>query len=510
MTVDSFNMEFGYELLSAVPYAYELYLRDELTETISAPGSGPLYYFSPSHKINPAKRSWYNTERARLEGLLYTFIHQPEQPKKFFPCYKEAYSNSEFKFDKPILCICNRYNKEWDKEPINYFDLNMLEWLFTNLKDHYEVIYFPVNLPEKLQDNEHSLKLADEKLAKKHDIKIFTSLLCGRSWNKVLLRVFANCDFFVTMNGGYAILASFFSGTNIIYSKPGKPQAREIDNKSFWRWYPNINNVRTLHVPGYTELKEKVQALYIDKKPCINILVRTHRPHYLERCVKSIEAQSYENINLVFISDNEKSIKATRVYNGRLLTVNKICIKPEKPEGPEYGKFFPYNSYLDIAQRLVHGYIMFLDDDDQLINSNSLDILMSKVSHDRLTLWKVNMAGKIIPSYSFNNSVELYDVTGIGFCYHSAYVDYTDWSPWKRADYRTAKKLSSKLELTWLDEVLTKIQDCPGNGVKADLPTQYKLTYPDGRIERPYFTDAELLTIKDSFKRQNICIEQMK
>ena len=510
MKVNSFNIEFGYELLSAIPYSYELYLRGELTETESGLGSGPLYYFSPNHKINPEKRSWYNTEKARLEGLPYTNIHQPEQPNKFFPCYKEHYANDEFKFDKPLLCICNRYNIEWDVKPINFFDEDMLDWMFTNLKNQYEIIYFPVSIPEELQDNAHSMKLRDEEIAKKHNIKTFPSLLKGRSWNEVLLRVFANCESFVTMNGGYSILASFFSGTNIIYSKQGTPETREIKNRSFWRWYPNINNVRTLHVPDYDKLKSKIRSLYIDKIPCLNILVRTHRPNYLKNCMNSIISQDYDNINVVFICDNEKGVKCTRQYNGRLVEVIKDCNKSEKPYGDDYGKFFPYNSYLDEVQKMVEGYIMFLDDDDQFTKADSVKLIMNNIKRDQLVIWKVNLNDKIVPNHSFGKSIQLYDVTGIGICYHSSQIQYTDWTPWKRADYRTAKKLSENLEVKWIDDVLTKIQDYPGNGVKSNLQNKYLLTYPCGRVEEQYFTDEEILIFDDSFKRQKICIELMK
>ena len=46
-----------------------------------------------------------------------------------------------------------------------------------------------------------------------------------------MLKVFANCSHYITMNGGYSILSSLFQGTNIIYSKPGKPEAKEIKGR---------------------------------------------------------------------------------------------------------------------------------------------------------------------------------------------------------------------------------------------------------------------------------------
>ena len=246
MVVDSYNLEFGYEILSAIPHAYELYLKGDLIETKSGFDTEPLYYFSPKHTINEGVRGWHNMNIARRAGLPYTFIHQPEQPEKKFPPYKEIYKNKEFKFKKPTLCICNRKNKEWNVEAINFFDDDILDEMFGKLKSKYEIIYFPIAIPKELQDNVDPMPTNDIEVAKKHGVKIFSELCENKSWNETLLKVFANCEKYITMNGGYSILASLFSGTNIIYSKKGKVETREIRNGSFWRWYPSLNNVRTL------------------------------------------------------------------------------------------------------------------------------------------------------------------------------------------------------------------------------------------------------------------------
>ena len=61
--VNSNCPEFGYELLSAIPYAYNLYLKGELKETISGFDTKCLYFFSPKHTENNCKRSWDNMEK---------------------------------------------------------------------------------------------------------------------------------------------------------------------------------------------------------------------------------------------------------------------------------------------------------------------------------------------------------------------------------------------------------------------------------------------------------------
>jgi hypothetical protein len=455
MKVDSHNIEFGYELLSALPYAYELHLKGELEETRSGVDTEPLYYFSKNHVINPEKRSWFNTQKAREDGLPYTFIHNTEQPKRVFPPYAEHFKNKKYKFKKPTLCICNRYNVEWSYKPINYFDEEILDWMFYNLKDKYEIVYFPVSIPEELQDNFHSMELKDIEVAKKHNVKIFTELREGKSWNETMLKVFANCEHFITMNGGYSIMASLFHGTNIIYSKPGKPEAKEIKAGSFWHWYPNLNNVRTLHVESYDDLKDKIIDLYIEGKPCLNILIRASRPNYLNHCIDSILSQTYKNINIVLICDSDINMQKLNKFNARIVKVKKKREEPEdKPQNTtkikEYGGWFPYNLYIDEVQRLVDGYILVLDDDDKLENPESAKIIMDNVQKDKLLIWRANFNERgIKPSHSFGKEIFSGDMPGIAMCYHSDHVDQTDWSEWKRADYRTAKKLSSKLEVKW-------------------------------------------------------------
>jgi hypothetical protein len=345
MKVNSHNIEFGYELLSAVPYAYELHLQGKLTETISGKLSEPLYYFSPKHTINTEPRSWYNTMKARSAGLPYTDIHKPELTPKHFPPYKEVFANDQYKWDKPTICICNRANVEWEHSIINYFDAEILEWLFSNLKSKYEIVYFPIQIPDTIQDNGTPVQVFDDvALAKSHGVKVFTEMM-GEHWNEAILRVFANCEHFITMNGGYSILASYFSGQNIIYSKPGEVETKEIKTGSFWRWYPNINNVQTLHVPSYEGLKRKVKALYIQKKPTAHVIIRTSgRPNAFRHAIGSILRQTYENINIVVVCDDKKSLPYTYGFPCRVITPLEV-MQVDKPEGDQYGRWFPANAY---------------------------------------------------------------------------------------------------------------------------------------------------------------------
>jgi glycosyltransferase involved in cell wall biosynthesis len=470
MKVNSHNIEFGYELLSAIPYAYELHLAGLLSETESGWGSDPLYYFSPKHTINSQKRSWFNTSKARSSGLKYVNIHSPELQPKVFPPYAQHYANNVYKWDKPTLCICNRANIEWEHSIINYFDATILHWMFANLKDKYEIIYFPIQIPESIQDNGTPVQVINDiKVAHAHGVTVFTDLLKGAKWNDVILRVFANCKHYITMNGGYSILASYFQGQNIIYSKPGTPQTKELTTGAFWRYYPNINNVQTLHVPDYDQLKEKIKALYIDNLPTANVIIRTSgRPNAFRNAVNSVFRQDYPNINIVVTADDQRSIEYTREYRVRLIPVKPSESRPKPDNSDNYGVWFPFNEYINQAQQGLNGYIFFLDDDDHFLDNSAISKVISQMKPDKLAIWRVQFPDRVIPNGTFGVRPTLYDVTGIGMCYHSTMMHKSDWSPWKKADYRTAA-LWKDNEIVWINEVLTGLQNVPGFGRRNDV-----------------------------------------
>jgi hypothetical protein len=226
MVVNSYNCEFGYELISVLPYAYFLYSRGQLEKTISGVDSECLYYFSPNHEINHARRSWYYEETTSQQKLINdrapnAVIHKPELDLKQFlpPPYKKAYRNDWAVLDKEIVVIYNRYNVEWGLRAINYFSIEFLESLFKKLKD-YSVIYVNVEGHPELYDHATPLPMADMELCKKYNVTTVADIMGkhpGLTYNQVQMYYFSNCKKFITMNGGGGILASYFGGENIIY-----------------------------------------------------------------------------------------------------------------------------------------------------------------------------------------------------------------------------------------------------------------------------------------------------
>src|ERR1035437_3338427 len=488
--VNSYNVEFGYELLSAIPYAYYLHTKGELESTMSGKGSEALYYFSPKHVINPNPRRWENMPLAHEAQLPNISIHQTYLDFTRFktPPYKEEFANDIYKYDKPIVCICNRYNVEWGSRPINYFDLNCLANMFKQLKNDYQIIYFAANLPEQIQDGAHSIDLGDYDFVKNNypEVLIFQDILKGgkeeKDWNTTMLKIFANCDKFITMNGGYSILASMFGGQNIIYSKTGTPQTKEINVGSFWRWYPEFANAQTNYVGSYDKLFEKVQQLFVRKLPTVNILIRTcKRPNYFKDCIKSIKLQTYPNINVIIGVEEGDNSTIDYVYDERVRVVHykKIKDKTEPPSNSDdYGKWFPFNHYLDIlTQKVGNGWILYQDDDDTFTDPQAIERIVSQIRDENdLIYWRLKFpCDVIIPndeSWSkmlYGSEPILFNIGGGGFLFHCSKAKEISWGYWKRGDYRVTKKLHEICtRKIFLNEVLNGVQDISNSGKIQD------------------------------------------
>ena len=155
-------------------------------------------------------------------------IHKPALDLDQFkvPPYRDHYKNDLFKFKKPTLIIYNRYNNEWPgnpelNKPINFFSIKFLRELFDKFQDKYQIVYFNIDKSDELQDNAPSINLGDWELLSDYPkiLNIYELMsIYELDYNTCQLMIMANCELFVTMNGGGSILASYFGGKNIIYT----------------------------------------------------------------------------------------------------------------------------------------------------------------------------------------------------------------------------------------------------------------------------------------------------
>lgn len=241
------NAEFSTDLVLAAPYAYWLYERGLLEKTIGVSDTKPIFYFSINHEESLNVRTLDNA--MGLSGIPNNWIHHnPEvsngRPgildfsKWSFPPYKKYYQNSDFVFEKPLCIISNKYSFEWNQPPINFLDISTLYELFDFLTEKYTVIYKRPKNTDYISDyNEMQLYddikanvegigiINDYQLAKYMGVITFHELLQKYdtlSFNELQFKLYANCDKYVSVQGGNSHICAAFGDTNICYIKKRK------------------------------------------------------------------------------------------------------------------------------------------------------------------------------------------------------------------------------------------------------------------------------------------------
>lgn len=192
----------------------------------------------------------------------------------------------------------------------------------------------------------------------------------------------------------------------------------------------------------------------------VNIITRTSgRPLHFKICKDSIMKQNYKEINHIVGMD------CTCDYTEGFRLKKKTSTKKKDA----IGKYpAPWNLYLnELAEMVTEGMVIYLDDDDELVNEKSLETIMSFYKHDnQIILWLVDINGRIVPKPENVGKIVANDISGIGFMFHSKHLP-VDWGSWSGGDYRVISKLAEKLEQVWVREVLTKTQGKPNRGRKV-------------------------------------------
>lgn len=238
----NFNGEFGWELLKAVPYAYSLHLKGELSKSISCLDTRCLYFFSENHEERHEKRIGQDGNRW-ANPLPFSTIHRKDPPKKEYwvpPPYREFFKN-KINQERPIVVISNKYNNEWGGPPVNFITAAAAVRMVEALKGRFKVYY---NRPTRLiRDNSEIFDLKEKKAVKDAGATLmdeeYEAYKDKMTFNAFQMAVFAGCERFVSVQGGTSILSSYFGGANLILAKRGQ----ELGCKSY-SWYPRLGGCR--------------------------------------------------------------------------------------------------------------------------------------------------------------------------------------------------------------------------------------------------------------------------
>jgi hypothetical protein len=260
MNIDC-NCEFGYELQLVIPYAYYLYKHNLLNKTTSSLMTKELYYFSKNHEEKYTKRMYKTPNVPNKTPHIKHFTYDKYKP----PPYKDIYKNNYFVYNKPLLIIHNKFNIEWGKPPINFINIKTLEEIFRLCSRKYKIIYLRPNNKNIIGDNSDIYNLNETSLLNLYNIINANDLYKEskykyhiNNFNHFQLLIHSNCNHFISVQGGNAVVASYFGGTNIIYAKQGE----ELKYKEYDNHYKKYSNCNVKHSNNYRDFLKLIENNY--------------------------------------------------------------------------------------------------------------------------------------------------------------------------------------------------------------------------------------------------------
>ena len=147
----------------------------------------------------------------------------------------------------------------------------------------------------------------------------------------------------------------------------------------------------------------------------INILTRTGRRYYYFKTLeKSIQLQTYTNIRHIKSNDNPE---CNYLKNDN----NTIKVKQQKRKGNAF-----YNLYLnEMANKIIDGWVIILDDDSKLIDNNFITKLADeckKTKNNEIIIYQIYLDKnfyKMPSDINFKNKkISLGNFDMAGFCCH--------------------------------------------------------------------------------------------
>lgn len=255
------NCEFGYELQLVIPYAYYLYKNNLLNKTTSSFFTKELYYFSKNHQEKYNKRRDVNPNVPNKSPHLKELNYEKYIP----PPYKNIYKNNYFLYNKPLLIIHNKFNKEWKKPPINFIDKNTLIEIFKFCSNKYTIVYIRPKSNNIIMDNSDIYNLDETDILSLYNVidgnelyEKYKEEYNINNFNHFQLLIHSNCNHFISVQGGNSVLASYFEGTNIIFAKSGS----ELKCDSYNGHYKKYSNCNVLHANNYTDFVNLIKSKF--------------------------------------------------------------------------------------------------------------------------------------------------------------------------------------------------------------------------------------------------------
>jgi hypothetical protein len=144
-------------------------------------------------------------------------------------------------------------------KPYNFYNKQILEAIIEYLLPNYQIVY---NRMVHSTEEAKIKSLGEKEMirSKYKDVIILEDLLEKHNISKNLLqlKIFSNCDNFISVQGGNSILASYFSKHNIIYAITG----RELEHNDFQNWYHKLGGSKIYDKSSYDDVFTEIKNIY--------------------------------------------------------------------------------------------------------------------------------------------------------------------------------------------------------------------------------------------------------
>lgn len=259
----SCECEFGPELKYYLPYAYWHHLNGTLKKTTSFAGTHPFYFFSPDHVERTGTRKYIldpDVPNSEDHNFSYTYRRWAQVP------LKETFRNViKFNFDKPLVIISNKFNREWNGYPVNFLSAEILGSIVQRLVPHHTVVYNRPGDGLIVLDDNDAQELKEKEFLKNHfpQVLFAEDIFAQRKeevkgFNHLQLCLYAQCERFISVQGGNSVLASYFGGTNLVYQREGN----EIFFGELNTIYPRLAGTACYGFTNYESLLQAVDRYY--------------------------------------------------------------------------------------------------------------------------------------------------------------------------------------------------------------------------------------------------------
>ena len=181
----------------------------------------------------------------------------------------------------------------------------------------------------------------------------------------------------------------------------------------------------------------------------IFILIRVcYRPSYFYKCFNSILNQSFNNIHLIISYDNDKCLEYLIKYKNNYKNIKLIKVKEDKSKPCFYNLYC--NTLLKLVPKKENNWIMFLDDDDKLLNNKAIETITKKIeSTNDFIFWKFMYDnGRIIGPNNYNE-IQLGNCANCTYLINSMYKDYSKYKIYQNGDFEFIKKLKENKNLNY-------------------------------------------------------------